>query len=370
VRIFYVCADPGIPVDGTKGASVHLRSLTAALARAGHDLTVFAARPANGGAAPLVTVRPYESGSSLMGAASTVGRPDLVYERYALGHGGGLLAARDLGVPFALEVNAPLVDEAGQHRPQTVQDHHAEVERMLFRHADAVFAVSEPLRRYVARIRGTDRGTETLPNGCDPALFPAPAPLDARRGHVLVFLGHPKPWHGAEAIPALLADLVARGRDPVLLLIGGGPGADRVAEAAGDLRLADRVVITGPVTTETAARLLLLGEVALAPYPEHPFFYFCPIKVIEYMAAGVPVVSTAQGDVPAILGDTGLVVPAGDRSAMADAVDRLLADDALRRTLGGRARRRALSRFTWDRTARAIVERFLPALIAGGGKAS
>lgn len=358
MRIFVVCADRGIPVDGTKGASVHIRSMTRALALAGHEVTLFAARPSAGPLPGPVEVWPYEPGSSLAAAAALLGPPDMVYERYALGHDGGLRAARDLNVPFALEVNAPLVEEAALHRPATLQTHHVEIERRLFRQSDAVFAVSEPLRRYVARVRGTDQGTQVLPNGCDPELFPSPAPLDGRNGQVLVFLGHPKPWHGTNALPGLLADLVARGRDPVLLLIGGGPGADEVSAGAADLGLADRVVVTGPVTTSTAARLLMLGEVALAPYPEHRFFYFCPIKVIEYMAAGLPVVSTHQGDVPAILDDAGVVVPPGDARAFADAVDQLLGNTELRRSLGARGRHRALSTFTWDRTARAMGELF------------
>nr|MBA3728785.1 glycosyltransferase family 1 protein [Actinomycetota bacterium] len=41
MRIFHVCADAGIPPDGTKGASVHLRSIAAGLRRLGHDVTMF-----------------------------------------------------------------------------------------------------------------------------------------------------------------------------------------------------------------------------------------------------------------------------------------------------------------------------------------
>jgi glycosyltransferase involved in cell wall biosynthesis len=110
--------------------------------------------------------------------------------------------------------------------------------------------------------------------------------------------------------------------------------------------------------------------VALAPYPEHRFFYFCPIKVIEYMAAGLPVVSTDQGDVPTILDKAGVVVPGGDTHAFADAVDQLLGDAELRRRLGTRARHRALSTFTWDRTARAIGELFDEPLAVGQEVAS
>ncbi|MBA3551785.1 MAG: glycosyltransferase family 4 protein [Actinobacteria bacterium] len=354
MRIFHVCADAGIPPDGTKGASVHLRSIAAGLRRLGHDVTMFTARRSAGEAGLPVPARVLSGDASIREAARKIGAPDLVYERYTLGHARGLAAARAFGCPFTLEVNAPLVLEAGRHRPETVHPEDARTEELLFREADVVFAVSEPLRRHVAGIRGTNEGTEVLRNGCDPTLFPVPARLDRALGDVLVFLGHPKPWHGAEALPVLLAELVRRGRDPLLLLIGGGDGADQVLEGARLRGVGRRVIISGPVRHEAAARLLTLGTVAVAPYFPESFFYFCPLKVIESMAAGVPTVSSAIGDIPTIVGDTGMLVPPGDPRALADAVERVLVDEGLRRKLGSAARERAIRRFSWESAARRI----------------
>lgn len=361
MRIFFVCGDPGVPLHGTKGASIHLRSVAEALHRAGHEVLLLLRAVPDGVPPLLMPVRRMENLQSLLDAAASWGPPDVLYERYAMGHADGLFAARELGCLFALEVNAPLVLEASRHRPQTVQPQHADVERKLLRDADAIFAVSEPLRRYVARERGSEAGTFVLRNGCDPAIFSQAAPLAATDQPVIVFLGHPKPWHGAGSLPPLLAALDERGHRARLVLIGGGKGIAPVLQAADRLGVADRIEVTGPVPPQEAARRLLEATVAVAPYPRDPCFYFCPLKVIECMAAGLPVVTTAQGDLPEILGQAGLLVPPGEVEALVDAVEAVLEDTSLRRRLGALARERALGEMTWQHVATRLVQRLAEA---------
>ncbi|HEX2088316.1 MAG TPA: glycosyltransferase family 4 protein [Actinomycetota bacterium] len=355
MRILQLCADRGIPLDGSKGAAVHLRSMASAFHRQGHDVRLLMANVGEDrNVAKVFSAQLLEPGS-LKENAGRWGAPDLIYERYALGHIEGIETARSLGVPFVLEVNAPLFLEASRHRSGTVRDGHEDAERKLFRSADLVVAVSEPLRRYVAEIRGTDRGTVVVRNGCDPAMFPFPAPLRARIQQRLVFLGSPKPWHGADQLPLLVANLRRRGWDVDFLLIGGGPGADAVAERARELGVEDHVEITGPLRTEDALARVREGVVGVAPYPPDPQFYFCPLKVIECMAAGLPIVTTSQGDLSEVVGDAGILVRPGDHRALADAVEVLLRNEPLRRGLGARGRERALSRFTWDRAAERVI---------------
>jgi glycosyltransferase involved in cell wall biosynthesis len=359
MRIFVVCVDPGIPVDGTKGASVHLRSLVGALDHAGHEVTLFteAGLPEPDSWPLPVPVRRVHPGRSLLEEVRSAGVPDVVYERYSLGREDGLWAARALGVPFALEVNAPLVVEARRHRPQSLRPHHGEVERRLFHEADVVLAVSEALRVHVERLRGTERGTVVLRNGFNAAHFPNPSTLERP---VLAFLGHPKPWHGPDRLPEILAEVRARGHKARLLLIGGGVGADRVLAAAETSGVRHAVEVTGPLPAAAAARRLVEASVAVAPYPPDPSFYFCPLKVIEYMAAGLPVVAPAQGDIPEIVGDAGILVPPGDDEAFTEAVERLLDAPGLRHLLGARGRLRAFDRFTWDAVAGRLVRTVTP----------
>ncbi len=350
MRIFFVSGDRGIPPGGTKGASVHLRALAGALSRAGHQLVTFSPRSGDF-PTPLV---PLDGPSSLLEEADRSGPPDVVYERYSLGHVAGLEAARVLGCPLLLEVNAPLVLEAGRHRPGSVGPDDEGIERRLFAEADQVLAVSEPLRCYIAGLRGTEEGTVVVPNGCDPSLYPEPAPLDGGRPTV-VFLGHPRPWHGAERLIGLMAALATAGCPARLLIVGGGPGAEAVADDARKRGLGHAVEVTGPLGRVEAARRLGEATVAVAPYPADPFFYFSPLKVVECMAAGLPVVTSDQGDLPRMLDWTGVVVNPDDDQALFEAVLHLLNDGELRRRLGAGARARALRLFTWDGVARDVT---------------
>jgi glycosyltransferase involved in cell wall biosynthesis len=97
------------------------------------------------------------------------------------------------------------------------------------------------------------------------------------------------------------------------------------------------------------------ATVSVAPYPPIPFFYFCPLKAIECLGAGVPLVTTAQGDLPDIVGDAAVLVPPADARALAEAVACMLGDPVRREAIRRRAHQRARL-FTWDAAARRICE--------------
>jgi glycosyltransferase involved in cell wall biosynthesis len=98
-------------------------------------------------------------------------------------------------------------------------------------------------------------------------------------------------------------------------------------------------------------------DLAVAPYPDLPDLYFSPLKVYEYLAAGLPVVASAVGQVPAALegGRLGTLVRPGDAGALADALAALRADVVRRTALRAATRAAAVERHTW----RAVVDRVL-----------
>ena len=344
LTVLQLCADKGIAPGATKGAAQHLRGIADGLTAQGHHVVTYTARRPDG---PFpVEVRDIATLTDIEVAGA-----DVVYERYSLGHTRGLELARRAGVMFVLEVNSPLVDEASAHRPDTVQDHHVVAERELLAEADLVVAVSSDLARWVSRHR--DGPTEVVSNGFEPTWFSGDI---TAKTHDLVFLGHPKPWHGADRLPGLLKGLESFGHHASLLVVGGGPGADDLERAAKAAGLAERVTITGAMSPQNASAMVRRGRIGLAPYPPITPFYFCPLKVVDYMAAGLPVVATAQGDIPEIVGSGGLLSDPADDDAMVAAIATLLEDRRLAVELGARGWARAHRDMTWNQVARRTLE--------------
>lgn len=340
LEIVQVNADQGVAPGGTKGAALHLRGVAAGLTACGHSVVTYSRRQPEGRFP--VAVRPLDE-------LPMVTRAAVVYERYSLAHRGGLDQARMLDVPFVLEVNAPLVEEATEHRPATVPPDGAEIERELLAEADLVISVSSGLTRWLEQAR--QGPIETIPNGFEPRWFP-PSVGRSVAADRIVFLGHPKPWHGADNLAHLLVDLADLGHSPELLVIGGGAGAEALTERAGELGRRGQVVVTGPIAPSRVSAMLTTAAVGLAPYPMRDPFYFCPLKVIDYMAAGLPVVATGLGDIADIVGPGGVIVEPGDRLALAGAVGELLGDPLRAAAMGERGRRRAFATMTWQQVGR------------------
>lgn len=371
-RVAYLCADPGVPVFGTKGSSVHVQEIVRAWRAAGSDVTVYCARrgadqPADLADLDVVEVPP---NSAPAGAAREQAIEDaalaladevlhrgcgLVYERYSLFSPALSVLAPVLDIPSVLEVNAPLIEEQQRYR-QLVDVRKAEtVLRRNAGTADVVACVSEPVVRWVRERVPTAR-TVLVPNGVNVHRITPRQPGRRDPNHLtVVFVGTLKPWHGVPGLLHAVALANAQTPDPTLrwqlLVIGNGPGRADLERLAGSLGV--DAEFTGAVPPDAVPGLLDRADAAAAPYPAVAAGqddYFSPLKVYEYMAAALPIIASAVGQIPSILepGRTGILVPPGDAEALADALTRLAADPDLRERLGTSARAEAEQRFSWN----------------------
>ena len=104
--------------------------------------------------------------------------------------------------------------------------------------------------------------------------------------------------------------------------------------------------------------------VAAAPYRRQADFYFSPLKIVEYLAAGLPVVASEQGDLAHLVGKAGLMVTPDDAAELADALDKVLGDPELRRAMHFAARRHAAG-MTWDAAAAQVEAALISAMARG-----
>lgn len=370
MRVAYVCTDPGVPVFGRKGASVHVQALLREHVRRGHEVHLLAVRAGGNAPADLAGVRLHtlppvpkgelaereraaqRSDAAVAAVLDTVS-PDLVHERYALWGRTATAWCAVHGVPSVLEVNAPLVQEQADHRGLADRARAEQVARDALRAATVVACVSAQVATW-ARAQGA-ADPHVVPNGVDPGrVRPGPTRPDGDP-FVVGFVGTLKPWHGLDVLLDALALLEPSWR---LLLVGDGPQAPALREQA--QRLALDVEATGAVDPDDVPALLQRMDVAVAPYPQLDDPYFSPLKLYEYLAAGLPVVASAVGQVPAALqgGRVGVLVPAGDPVALAAALLGLRADGPRRAELRVLAREAVLARHSWS----GVLDRLLALL--------
>jgi glycosyltransferase involved in cell wall biosynthesis len=274
--------------------------------------------------------------------------------------------ARRLNVPLLLELNAPLAVEQTAYRGNGLGALGAQAEQWMLGQADAVLTVSAQLRQHVLSLGVTPEKIHVIPNGVNASLC-QPGPRDAELraqlglgdGPVLGFVGGLRPWHGLEALPALLAALLHTHPSLRMLLVGDGPLRDELQDSLRVRGLAEHVVFAGAVPHEDVPALIRQFDIALAPYPAlNHDFYFSPLKVFEYMACGVVTVASHCGQLTELIrdGETGVLYPPGDLNALIAACAGLLNNPKRRSTLGQSAARHVRENFTWDRNAQRAVE--------------
>lgn len=379
MRIAYVCADPGVPAFGRKGCSVHVQAVLRALLKQGHQVELFATRLDGSiphGLEPLqVHPLPAAPKGDLAGrerqllqanlplrrALERHGPFELVYERYALWSDAGMEYARAAGIAGLLEVNAPLIDEQKRCRGLVDEQAARRVARRVFKAATVLLPVSQALADYLARHGVDRRRIRVTPNGVDPDRFAHASPsLPHAPGSFTVgFLGTLKPWHGLATLAEAFALLHKRDSAYRLLIVGDGPERETFAGelTARGVAAPGMVRFVGAAPPEAVPGWLASMDVATAPYPRLTDFYFSPLKVYEYMAAGLPVAASRVGQVSQLIQHevNGLLIAPGDAAALAEAIERLRNDAPLRERLGQSARTQVLRDHTWDAVAARIT---------------
>lgn len=222
------------------------------------------------------------------------------------------------------------------------------IDRSLARGA-VVHTVSDFVRDEVLDHYGlSEDRVVTVPNGFTPG-----APGDAEAGCALaggeryvVAIGTVEP---RKDLPGLVAafDLVAADDVDLRLVIAGadGWGADELSAAIARSPHAPRITRTGWVTEEVRGALLA-GALSLVLPSRYEGF---GLPAIEAMAAGTPVIATAVGAIPEVVGDAAALVPPSDVEQLATAITSIVTSSEAQARLRERGLARAAT-FSWERT--------------------
>ncbi len=237
----------------------------------------------------------------------------------------------------------------------------AKIEKRVFSSAGHVICVTSELKRLIAeRHNRAAEQMAVVPDGTNVGTEES-ASSSTRKG--VYYVGQLYPWKGVDTL--IRAASVAPRAEP-LVIIGGTekPGTDepdirRLRELARQLGVSARVQFTGWVPYREVSRRLRDAAVTVIPLPDSPFgrYFTSPLKLFDYMAAGVPIVASDLPSLRDVLQHeaNALLVPPGDPAALAQAVDRLLSDRTLADRLAARARE-DVQRYSWDARASSILD--------------
>ena len=241
--------------------------------------------------------------------------------------------------------------------------------RRVFRRAAWTTACSEDLRQRALALGAPAERTEVLAYGVDVTRFrPDPSAAAAARSRlklapsdpVVVALGRLVRKKGFEYLLDAVAQLAGRWPRLQVVVAGDGDLADELRQRARNRGLGGRARFPGIINQDDVPGLLAAADLVVVPSVRdyRGNVDGLPNVVLEALATGAAVVSTAAGGITAVARDgiTAAIVPERDVDALAARIDELLRHPDRRRALG-KAAREAMSRErTWEQYAARLDE--------------
>ncbi len=253
-----------------------------------------------------------------------------------------LPAAALAGVPVRIGSRREIA--AGKTRGQIA------LQRAAYGCAHHIVANAEAVATRLRREWVPAQRISVIPNGLDLSRFsPRPLPTTLTR---IAMVANLRPGKGHDTLIDALPLLLARFPDVRVDLIGNGTERAALEQRVGARGLASVIRFVGHAEDVGAH----LSESHLFTLPSESEAF--PNAVLEAMAAGLPVVSTAVGGIREVVehGRTGLLVPPRDPRALADALASLIADPTRAQALASQGRALVERRYSFDRMVRSMED--------------
>jgi 1,2-diacylglycerol 3-alpha-glucosyltransferase len=287
-------------------------------------------------------------------------RIDIIHAHNYEGLVVGLFVRCLTGIPVVYHSHNALSDELGYYFRPGIRRTAASciggvLDRLIPRRADFSIALTPALENFLhGRGVAASRLAVVAPGGSPvaPPQLPRTDPFAGR--FVVMYTGNLDPY---QDLPVLF-DAFAGFSDPtkaaLLVVVTHDPEwSENSDERLRSLLREGRAQVVVASAFSVVRRLLARADILICPRSSWSGF---PIKLINYMAAGKPVI-VAEGSAKNIRhGQTGLTFPNGDAAALSAALERLSQDAALRRRLGEAARMTVAQLYSWQRAASDIEQ--------------
>jgi glycosyltransferase involved in cell wall biosynthesis len=360
------------------GQNVHVAALSTALARRGHEVTVYTRRdsrtlPDKVGLCDRVYVEHVPAGpaseipkdeilphvaefGAYLARSWTEDPPDIVHTHFWMSGLAGLAGARWADVPVVHTFHAlGVVKRRHQRAKDTSPPERLRLEKAIARTAARVIATCSDEVAELLRLGVQRPSISVVPCGVDVGRFTPDGPA-ASRGparYRLLSIGRLVERKGVDDIIRALrrvpdAELLVAG-GPDAGALGADPEVQRLRELAEHCQVADRVSFLGRVSRDDVPPLLRSADLVVCVPWYEPF----GIVPLEAMACGVPVIASAVGGLTdtVVDGTTGSLVPPRRPDVLAYRLRELLTNPVRREGFGVAGVDRARARYTWDRIA-------------------
>ena len=283
-------------------------------------------------------------------------RYDVIHAHHVEGLLAAQPAARVSRTPIVYDVHTLLGSELPYYRrvlPRSLLGLLGRaIDRSLPRFADHVIAVSDTIRsNFIEQGEHQEHRISLIPNGVENELFGSRASWEARGGDRLVYAGNLAAYQGFDLLLHAFARVRSKRQDVRLQVITDDPlnGHEALAKTLG---VRDAIDLSSATLSHLGDRLAAV-DVAINPRVDCAGL---PQKLLNYMAAGCPIV-TFEGSAKHIVHEqSGLVVADNDIEGMASAMLRLLSDRPFAARLGQSAQNYARTELSWSRVAERVEQ--------------
>jgi len=240
--------------------------------------------------------------------------------------------------------------------------------RYAINNADMIVTAHRALITLVKTVNKTKPVT-LLPNGVDTEIFRprsrSPALMKmlnfSSQDTIVVFSGHITEEKGLDLLAYAAKIITKQHKNIKFLVIGDGPIKNEMETLVDNLDLQSFFRFTGFVDVEALAEYLSLADICVAPYKPMPHYKIMqietPLKVVQYMAMGKPVIMSRVSDKNVVSwSGGGILIDPGNPKRLAEAIINLIEDEKARKMMGEKGRKYVKHNLRWSLIAEKLIK--------------